>query len=70
MGVILHFLHRCSNHHGHHMDQKSKERKEQKIRSSRHRFHYRYRRGAHKSAGTVNHDSGIVRLDIMPDPNA
>lgn len=62
MGVILHFLHRCSNHHGHHMDQKSKERKEQGIRASRYHIYHRYFSRPREFASSIHYDRRIFRM--------
>ena len=63
-GLLCILEHRSSDYPGHNMDQKSKEREEQIIRSSRYHIHYRYRWQSPVSAAIVHYNRGIFWLGI------
>ena len=66
-GLLCILEHRSSDYPGHNMDQKSKEREEQIIRSSRYHIHYRYCFRYREPAMGVHHDRRIFWLGMKKD---
>ena len=66
-GLLCILEHRSSDYPGHNMDQKSKEREEQIIRSSWYHIHYRYCFRYREPAMGVHHDRRIFWLGMKKD---